>query len=121
MNPSDFWGTRIHVGANPALLQEEFKAVAKTVLQHTHGFNALAWDLWGEEVHANAQYLVRVPPSRRHARICFQDIESAVLPKDIAKVTNPEGDEGGRTRPWKFWPLVYPRPNLKVSFTDLDE
>ncbi|KAI1194654.1 hypothetical protein F5X97DRAFT_327337 [Nemania serpens] len=94
-SPSEFWSTTIHIAASPALYQGELKAIAKTVLQHTHGFNALAWDLWGNEVHTTAQYLVNVPPSRRHAKKCLQDIGLAVVPKDIAKVMNPEGDEGG--------------------------
>lgn len=99
--------------------QDELKAIAKTVLQHTHGFNALAWDLWGNEVHTNAQYLVWVSPSRRQARKCLYDLDTALVPEDIAKVMNPEGAEGGRMRPWNFWPLGPPRPDPRIPFTNL--
>ncbi|KAI1114165.1 hypothetical protein F5Y14DRAFT_451346 [Nemania sp. NC0429] len=115
MSPSELWATKIHVAANPVFLQKDLNAIAQTVLLHTHGFNALAWDLWGGEVHTDAQPLIWVPLSHLHMSRCFNDIQSAGVTEDIAKAMNPEGAERGRMRAWNFWPLVDPTPDPKYN------
>ncbi|KAI0449336.1 hypothetical protein F5B21DRAFT_494547 [Xylaria acuta] len=88
---------------------KELKALAKTVIHHNHGFNALAWELQSKDVHSNARSLVWIPNlsnlSGRRRRM-LDSLDSTQSVEGIAKLMNTDGSGKGYIRPWNFWPVV---------------
>ncbi|KAI0111093.1 hypothetical protein GGR51DRAFT_508844 [Nemania sp. FL0031] len=78
------------------------------VLQLNNGFNSLAWDLWSNEVHANAHSMLWIPAFDGTANRYMRCLESAARPEDVARIMNMDGGGPHHIRPWNFWPLVPP-------------
>ncbi|KAH8156019.1 hypothetical protein CIB48_g12229 [Xylaria polymorpha] len=116
--PSNLWGTRIHVVTHPTMSIDELKALAKTVIHHNHGFNALAWELQSRDVHSSAHSLVWIPNlsnlSGRRRRI-LDSLNSTQSVEGIAKLMNTDGSGKGHLRPWNFWPMVSAQANAAAT------
>ncbi|KAI0438469.1 hypothetical protein F4803DRAFT_555016 [Xylaria telfairii] len=116
--PSNLWGTRIHVATHPATSVDELKALAKTVIHHNHGFNALAWKLQSKDIDSSAHSLVWIPDlsnlSGRRRRI-LDNLDSTQSVEGIAKLMNTDRSGKGHLRPWDFWPVVDARNNAETT------
>lgn len=110
--PSDFWGTRIHIGPAGAFYQWQINAIAKSVIQHNNGFSALGWDLWRNAIHADARTRLWIPEFSSETRVDVYRAESAISPEEVARLMD-RGGAVSHIRPWNFWPLV----PLLYSFT----
>ncbi|KAI0487284.1 hypothetical protein F4859DRAFT_509855 [Xylaria cf. heliscus] len=99
----------------------ELKALAKTVINHNHGFNALAWEVQSKEVHGTTHSLVWIPNlndwSGRRRQI-LDSIDSAQSAEGIAKLMNTDESRRGHLRVWNFWPVVAIQTDSSATTSD---
>ncbi|KAI1169567.1 hypothetical protein F4777DRAFT_584798 [Nemania sp. FL0916] len=110
IEPSNSWGTKIHIRHYPFLVPDEFKALAKTVLQYTHGFNMMAWNIQKNNLNPHSESLVWHPMVMGgYIAPCISAIDLAEGPEDVAILMNSDRHQmPAQSRPWNFWPAVPP-------------